>query len=60
VANEGRAKAAADAETQRKDAYAKLEIRVAEAEKAINQLDFVGLCGGGNPSSRACFSARLK
>jgi len=35
LANEGRAKAAADAETQRKDADAKLEMRVAEAEKAI-------------------------
>jgi F-type H+-transporting ATPase subunit b len=35
LANEGRAKAAADAATQRKDADAKLEIRVAEAEKAI-------------------------
>jgi F-type H+-transporting ATPase subunit b len=35
LANEGRAKAAADAETQRKEADAKLEMRVAEAEKAI-------------------------
>jgi F-type H+-transporting ATPase subunit b len=35
LANEGRAKAAADAEAQRKDADAKLETRVAEAEKAI-------------------------
>ena len=35
LANEGRAKATADAETHRKDADAKLEIRVAEAENAI-------------------------
>ena len=35
LANEGRAKAAADAETHRKDADAKLEMRVAEAENAI-------------------------
>jgi F-type H+-transporting ATPase subunit b len=35
LANEGRAKTVAHAETQRKDADAKLETRVAEAEKAI-------------------------
>jgi F-type H+-transporting ATPase subunit b len=35
LANEGRAKAAADAEARRKDADAKLEARIAEAEKTI-------------------------
>ena len=54
LANEMRAKAAADGEARRKEVDAKLGARIAEAEKAITR----GPIGGDDKRARYCRGGR--